>query len=224
MRFSSLLAGLVASAALASVSSVCPDLAAAAKEPRKPAELFFGFGPGGAACDKNKPDSDCPVDGALALDLGGSYRFHGHFAVGAELGFWGYKVRESWKGNLKDPAVDVKFSSMILAPFARWYWFEDEPIDAYLQLGIGFGSFHGAASNATDKYTVDVSGVVIPLGIGAEYIATEHFRFGLQFLPYLQISSKLCEKVNDADQTCHRVGSESNALPWRLILVGTVLL
>jgi len=213
----------LASFAVALLASAPLVATAAPKQPRKPAELFLGLGLGGAACDNKKPDSDCPVDGGLAIDLGGSYRFHGHFSVGAELAIWGYKVREAWKGQLKDPAVDVKFSSVYLAPFARWYWFDDEAIDVYVQAGFGFGSFHGEAKNATDTYKVDVSGFVIPLGIGAEYIAAENFRFGLQFLPYLQISRKVCEQINDADQTCRSAGSDSNALPWRLILIGTVL-
>jgi opacity protein-like surface antigen len=195
--------------------------------PKKhPAELYALLGYGNAVCDKNKPDSDCPVDGALALGLGGDWRFVNHFAVGLELGIWSFHVREAWKGQLQDPATDVSFSSVYFAPFARWYWFDSGKVDPYLQAGIGLGSVTAKASNAGNEYQYTASGIAYLLGIGVDFQLSEAFRLGPQFLAYLHVSSKICETQNGSEN-CHSPGTNADgnreglALPWRLVAVGT---
>jgi len=211
---------------IAVVAMPCLLLTGAARAddyPRKPAELFVNLGFGNAVCDNKKPDSDCPVDGAVVFGLGGGWRLHPHWAVGGELGLWGFKVRESWKGHLTDPATDVKLSAFLLAPFARWYWFSRGAADAYLQAGLGVGAVSAKASNAASSYEAQATGVVIPLGIGVEWYLGKSFRLGPQALAYLQSTTKVCE-TNNGDKTCHGGGSDSNALPWRIVAVGTFVL
>ncbi len=194
---------------------------------RRPAELWLGLGFGNAVCDNTKPDSQCPVDGGFAGDLGGAWRFNPHWAVGGELAFWSFKVREAWKGQLTDPATDVKFSSFYFAPFVRWYWFDHGNVDGYLQGGIGLGSVTAEASNSADTYKVVNSGVVFPFGIGAEWHLSRLFRLGPQALAYLHDGTKVCESnsaVDNGAESCRDAGKDDRALPWRIMLVGTFML
>jgi hypothetical protein len=191
--------------------------------PRRPAELFLALGAGNAVCDDTKPSNQCVVNGGVALGLGGAWRLHPHWAIGGELAYWRYKVREEWKGTLTDPATDVRLSSFYVAPFGRWYWFGSGITDAYLQAGIGFGSFNGKASNAGGTYEIGVQGIVYPVAIGAEWYLSSHFRLGGQALAYLQKSTKVCETSN-GNENCRDATSEQNALPWRLVAVGTFTL
>jgi opacity protein-like surface antigen len=195
--------------------------------PKKhPVELYALAGYGDAVCDKNKPNSDCPVAGALALGLGGDWRFVNHFAVGLELGIWAFHVRDAWRGQLTDPATDVSFSSVYLAPFGRWYWFDTGKIDPYLQAGLGFGSVTAKASNSSGTYDYTASGIAYLLGIGVDFQLSDLFRIGPQFLAYLHVSSKICATTNGTEN-CHSPGTnpdgnrEGLALPWRLVAVGT---
>lgn len=194
------------------------------EDPRPPVELWIGLGFGNAVCDNKKPDSQCPVDGAFAGDLGGAWRFHPHWAVGADLAFWNFKVRDAWRGQLADQATDVKFSSFYFAPFARWYWFDHGSVDGYLQGGLGFGTVTGEASNATGTYKVVNSGIVFPFGIGAEWRLSRLFRLGPQALVYLHDGTRVCETnsaVNAGAESCRDAGKDDKALPWRLLLVGS---
>ena len=191
--------------------------------PRRPAEMFAVLGAGNAVCDRNKPSNQCVVDGGVALGLGGAWRLHPHWAIGGELAYWGYKVNDAWKGTLTDPAVNVRFSSYYVAPFGRWYWFGHGITDAYLQAGIGFGAFNGKASNDTGSYEIAVRGIVYPVAIGAEWYLSSHFRLGAQALAYLQKSTRVCETTN-GNESCRDATSEQNALPWRLVVVGTFTL
>lgn len=203
-----------------------PPPAAEPPPSRHPAELFLLLGFGGAVCDNEKPDSDCPVDGGVAFGLGGAWRFHPHWAVGGELGFWAFNVRDEWRGQLADSATDVKFSSFYLAPMARWYWFDSGTIDPYLQAGIGFGSVQGEAKNASATYTTTAKGLVYLAGIGVEWQLSDLFRLGPQALAYLHVSNEICEDAGNGE-TCRSPGKNDNgdreglALPWRIVAVGT---
>jgi hypothetical protein len=135
-----------------------------------------GLGLGNAVCDNEKPNSDCPVDGAFTLGFGGGWRFHDNFAVGGELGIWAFKVRDEWQGQLDDKATDVTFSSLYLAPYLRWYWFDEGGIDPYLQAGVGIGSVTAEASNDSGTYTYSATGFVFPVGIGVDWYVSDGFR------------------------------------------------
>lgn len=186
---------------------------------RRSVELFLGIGAGNAVCDDKKPESDCPVDKAGgAISLGGAWRFHGHWAVGLELAGFSYDVRETWRGQLQDPATDVKFSSSYLAPFVRWYWFERGITDGYLQAGLGVGSVKAEASNAGGKYEADFSGVVVPLAIGAEWHLGSLVRLGPQGSLFLHRSTRVCETTNGAE-TCRDAAKGDGVLGWRFLLV-----
>lgn len=188
----------------------------------------MGFG--NAVCDKEKPDSDCPVDGAFTLGFGGGWRFHDNFAVGGEIGVWSFKVRDEWRGQLESEADDVKFGSVYLAPYFRWYWFGEGNADPYLQAGIGLGSVTAKASNETGTYEYTASGVVFPLGIGVDWYVTDGFRLGPQGLAYLHVSNEICAKEPNGDEVCEAPGEDEEgereglALPWRLMVVGTFTL
>jgi opacity protein-like surface antigen len=216
--------------ALASTLAVTVTFVAAAgaqsrAEVRAPWEIDLGLGLGNAVCDSSKPDSDCPVAGAGTFFLGGAWRFHPHWAVGLELAYWGYKVRESWRGQLVDSATDVKLSSAYIAALARWYWFDHGTIDPYLTFGLGVGSFDAKASNAYATYEFKASGSVWPLGIGVEWQLGDVFRLGPQLLWYLHVSNTICE-----NSVCRSAGKNADgsregiALPWRLALSGTFTL
>ena len=190
---------------------------------RRPAELFLGFGFGNAVCDHDKPENDCAVDGAATALLGGAWRLHDHWALGAELGLWSYKVRDSWRGKLDGSPDSAELSSAFLALIGRWYWFDDVPVDPYLEAGVGFASLTGKVESAGETYEFAATGAAYPLGIGADYHLTKGFRLGLQALAYLQISSKVCSTVK-GDETCEDATKDANALPWRIALTGTFML
>lgn len=193
------------------------------EHPRRPGELFALLGGGNAVCDRDKPSNQCVVDGGAAFGLGGAWRPHPHWAVGGELAFWSYKVRQEWRGTLTDPATDVKLNSFYVAPFGRWYWFGHGITDAYLQFGLGFGAFNGKASNAGGSYEIAVTGIVYPFAIGADWYLSTHFRLGAQALAYLQKSRKVCETTN-GNESCRDATNDQNALPWRIVAVATFTL
>ena len=201
---------------------VSPDQSLAPPPPpKRPGEAWLGLGLGNAVCDSSQPSSQCPVDGAGTLALGGAWRFTGHWALGLELGAWGFKVRDAWRGQLADPATDVKLSASYLAVEARWYWFDAGSIDPYLTFGVGGGAVHGTASNAGGTYDVRNSGAVLPLGIGVDFELAEHLRLGPQLLAYAQTAGKHCETLNGVE-SCRDGAKDEGALPWRLAAMLTV--
>ena len=211
-----------ASIALAIVAHAAGARAAEAAPARRPGELFLALGPGSALCDDKKPISDCPVDGGFTLGVGGGWRFAPHFSVGGDLALWGYHVRDAWKGKLDNPASEVTFSGVLLAPHLRWYWFGDGPVDAYLQAGVGFSSIQATASNAQHDYKVEVTGTAWPVALGVEWIVLPSVRVGGQLLAYVQASKQKCE-TSDGVRTCTGTTEDENAIPWRAVAVGTWL-
>lgn len=214
------MAGAAATMLVTASSAHARDPAA---DKRLPGELWLGLGVGNAVCDNEEPDSQCPVDGAGTFDLGGAYRFHPGWAVGAELAVWGFKVRDEWRGQLDNKATKVQLSSFYLAPFVRWYWFHQRIADAYLQAGIGVGTVQATAENEGSRYEARASGLVYPVGIGMDWYLAKHFRLGPQALAYLHVSGEVCETKN-GDETCRAGTKDDNALPWRLMLMGTFTL
>jgi len=208
-----------------------PGDAAPAAAARQPAwELFAGLGPGDAVCDNEQPDSDCPVDGAVAIVLGGGWRFRDHLSWGGELGFWGYKIREAWRGGLNDPATDVSFHSVYLATHLRWYWFDRVGAQPYLQGGLGLGSTAARASNDTGAYHYSGRGVVFPVAIGVDWPLGRRFRLGGQAQAYLQVSTTICSDGPTTAEECRSPGTNANGdreglvLPWRIVVIGTYTL
>lgn len=189
--------------------------------PRPTGELWLGLGIGGAACDDEKPDNDCPVSGATTFALGGGWRFSPHWSIGAELAVWSYSVRGSWKGQLEDPATDVSVSSDYIALMARWYWLSHGVFDGYLTAGLGGGTLSAHAENGGGKYDGKATGLVYPLGIGAEFFVSNHFRIGGQALAYLLKSSEFCEESSATSEVCKDATNDQNALPWRIAVFGT---
>lgn len=198
-----------------------PALASADGAARRPGEVSLAVGVGNAACAKDKPESDCAVDGGASVGLFGGWRFHRRFLVGLDLSGWSFKVRESWKGKLTTEPTDVKISSSYLAPFARWYFVARGGADAYLQVGVGGGSVDGRAENASGWYEFKASGVVVPVAIGAEWHVWTHLRLGIQALAYAQFSKRVCETTNGSE-SCRDATKDNNAVPWRIGLVATV--
>ncbi len=208
----------------ASLLLVSQTASAAPPEPRRPVELFLGLGFGNAVCDDKKPDTDCPVGSAGGtLSVGGAWRFHRRVAVGLELAAFSYKVRDSWRGQLTDPATDVKFSSTYLAPFLRWYFVSRGATEAYVQGGIGVGTVKGEATNAGGSYEANLSGVVVPLAIGAEWYVAPWFRLGPQLGAYLHRSTEACETTK-GDKTCSQASRDQALLAWRFLLGATFTL
>jgi len=156
----------------------------------KPWSLYAGLGFGNAVCDNEQPDSDCPVDGAFTIALGGSWRFHKRFSLGGELALWAFKIRDEWQGALDDSATDVSFTSVYLAPHVRWHWFDGMSAKPYLQAGIGIGSVTAEASNDSGTYKYSASGIVVPLAIGVDWRVGKRFRIGPQAQAYLQVPTK----------------------------------
>jgi opacity protein-like surface antigen len=197
---------------------------------RRPAELYLLIGLGGAVCDNEKPDSDCPVDGGGAFGLGGFWRFHDNWAVGLELAAWSFNVRDEWRGQLQNDADDVKFSSFYISPLARWYWFDEGMVDPYLQAGIGLGTVTAEAKNQNATYEYNARGIAYSLGIGVDFHVSKLFRIGPQLLGYLHVSSEICDNPAGAGETCRDPGKnpdgdrEGLALPWRFVAVGTFML
>lgn len=194
---------------------------AEASQARRPAEVSLAVGPGSAACDDKKPESDCAVDGGVSFGLSGGWRFHRRFLIGLDLSGWSFKVRESWKGQLTSEATDVRLSSSYLSTLARWYFVASGPTDAYVQLGVGGGTVSGHAENASGTYDFAAKGVVVPAAIGAEWHVLPNLRLGVQALAYLHLSSRVCDTGTGSEQ-CRDAGADSNALPWRIALVASV--
>jgi len=212
---------------LTALIALTPALGRAQTRPsRQPVELHVLLGYGSAVCDNDKPDSDCPVDGGAAFGLGGGWRFFNRASVGLEVAAWSFKVRDAWRGQLQDDATDVKFSSLYVAPFVRWYWFAPGVANPYLQRGIGIGSVGAEASNDAATYTYTARGVVYPLAIGIEWQLSRWFRLGPQLAGTLHVSNEICEDADGA-KTCRDPGRnedgsrEGVALPWRFVAVGT---
>jgi hypothetical protein len=199
---------------------------------RRPTELFLGIGYGNAVCDNDEPDSQCPVDGGVALTLGGGWRFAPYWSVGLELGLWDYAVREEWRGQIQGAPDEVSLSSWYFGPYVRWYWFDRKIADPYMQAGIGLGTIRGEASNETSEYRIEASGITFPLGIGVEWQVADIFRLGPQLLGYLHFSNEICEDPppQPGDPECRDPVEDENgeregrALPWRLIAMGTFTL
>jgi len=225
---------LAAGPALAQVAppapAAAPPTAQAAAPRARPVELYLGLGYGNAVCDNKRPDSDCPVDGAFALGLGGGWRFASRFAVGLELAHWSFKVRESWRGHLPDDATHVDFSASHVSPFVRWYWFGASTVEPYLHFALGAGSVQGEAKNASASYSVKATGLATSLGLGVDWHVTPALRLGPQAYAYLLAGNEICERSNGGDQTCRKPQKNANgdqegvALPWRLMLMATVML
>lgn len=192
-----------------------------------PLELSVAAGLGDAVCDKDKPDSDCPVDGGIALTFAAQWRFHPHWSAGFELSAWGFGVRESWRGQLDGEPDEVKLSATYLAPVIRWYWLKPGQFNPYAQLGIGLSTVTAEASNAQERYRFSAKGVAYPLTLGMEWQVTDLIRLGPQLGAYLHVSRQLCEQAGDGEESCRDPGKdedgkrEGNALPWRLAVVGT---
>lgn len=189
---------------------------------RRPGELWLGLGFGNAVCDDKKPKEECVVGKAgAALDVGGAWRFHPHFALGAELGWNGFNANQSWKSTLSNPAVDVKFSGWYLAPTLRWYWFGRGVTDAYLSFGLGVGAVNAHAEDANgNKADWRVSGWTMPLGIGAEFYVAERFRLGPQLQTWFLRGTTACDTTNGAE-TCRDARTDERMLAWRFSLQGT---
>jgi len=229
--------GLSAAAMFAALAGSAKPAAAqapgaSAPEAEKPAsrELFLGLGFGNAVCDNDKPDSDCPVDGAFTMMLGGGWRFRDQLSWGGELGIWAFKIRDAWRGGLNDSATDVKFSSVYLATHLRWYWWDRVGAQPYLQGGLGIGSAKAKASNDTGTYEYSASGVVIPVAIGVDWPLGKRFRLGGQAQAYLQISNEICEDGPSTSKLCRSPGTNDDGdregllLPWRIVVLGTYTL
>jgi opacity protein-like surface antigen len=199
-------------------------------ESRRPWEAYLLLGFGSAVCDNDQPDSDCPVDGGGAFGIGGDYRFLPGWAAGLEIGAWSFRVRDSWRGQLEDTATDVKFGSVAISPFARWYWWDSGDVDAYLHGGIGYGRVKAEASNDAGRYEFSANGFGYALGLGVEWWVSRLFRLGPQLLGYLHVSNEICETQDDGSEECRDPGEtpdgdrEGLALPWRLVVVGTFML
>jgi hypothetical protein len=184
------------------------------------------LGIGNAFCDRDEPDSDCPVAGALTFFVGGGYRFVPNFSAGVELAGWSYAVRDGWRGNLSEETDDVDFTSSYLALYGRWYWFDTGKLDPYLHAGIGLGSLVGHAKTEAAEFEVRSSGWVVPFGIGVDWQLGRIFRLGPQALVYWHHSTEICEKTDDVEE-CHDPGKdedggrEGEALPWRITIAGT---
>ena len=189
--------------------------------------LYAGLGFGDAVCDNEKPDSDCPVDGAFTLGFGANWRFHSRFSLGAELAIWGYSIRDEWQGGLNDSATEVSFTSVYLAPHLRWHLFRGLSANPYLQAGIGIGSVSAKASNDTGTYEYSANGVVFPVAVGAEWRVGKRFRVGPQAQAYLQVSSDICSEEPGMAKECRSVGTndegerEGLLLPWRIIVTAS---
>lgn len=211
----------------APASASPPSQTTTADQPRR-WSLHGGLGFGDAVCDNEKPDSDCPVDGAFTIALGGAWHFHSRFSLVGELAIWGYQIRDAWQGGLSDPATDVAFSSVYLAPMLRWRWFdESRRVQPYLQGGIGIGSVSAKASNDTGTYEYSASGVVFPLGIGVDWRVGKRWRVGPQAQAYLQVSNEICAQEPGMSKDCRSPGTNDDGdregllLPWRIVVVGT---
>ena len=59
---------------------------------------------------------------------------------------------------------------------------------------------------------------------GDDFVAERRLgQLGAQALAYLQKSTKVCETSN-GNESCRDANSDQNALPWRIVAVGTFTL
>jgi len=193
--------------------------------PVRPLELWLGAGYGDAVCEEkaSTDGTDCIIDGAFALNLGGLWRYSQRWGVGLELGTHSFAVNEAWRGTLADPATEVELAASYLAAFFRWYPPLDGPFIAYVHFGAGAGYLGGAARNRASDYEVAVRGWVAQVGLGGDWYLGRGLRLGPQAHAYLLKGNTKCE-TTDGVRECARARSEDAALPWRLSLQATLLL
>ncbi len=189
----------------------------------RPVELWVGLGYGDAVCDHEKPESDCAVAGGTSLALGGAWRASRRFSLGLELGATSYRVRDAWRGKLDDAATKVELSSAALVLLGRYHFVAEERVDAHLELGLGASNVRGHAENAGGQYDVRVTGAAYALGVGAGYRLAPWVRLGPEAVAYLQKSSRVCEESTGKDMSCRAATKDQDALPWRVLLVGTFM-
>ncbi len=232
--------GYVQASGSVQVSTAGAPAAAPAPSDRQPSDpearrrfnIWLGLGFGDAVgCGNEDPDSPCAVDGAVALTLAGDFRFYPHFSVGLEASVWGFAVSDQWLGQLDGMQKSADTSMSYLAAFGRWYWFDKGIIDPYVQLGLGFGGMGVTVTNeAGDTYNYSAGGASAQLGLGAEFHVHRAIRLGPQLLMAALFGNQICEKLNDGKQVCRdpekndKGEQEGNALAWRFLLVGTIML
>jgi hypothetical protein len=223
--FTAAIAGVLGSVGHATAQGAPPPPRPLAGAETRPLwEVQLGLGAGSAFCDTDEPNSACPVKTGGALSAVGAWRFAPRAALGLELAIWSFGVRDSWRGELQreTPIKDARFGSFYAAPFLRWYWLKSGAIDPYLQGGLGIGAVNGKVENERgESFEVTVSGLVVPLAIGAEAWVSRHVRVGAQALVYAQFSSRYCDAINGAGEVCRDSAKDENAVPWRLALTGT---
>jgi len=184
-------------------------------------EAYGGLGVGNAFCDDKAPESDCPVAKTVGgtFAAGFAFRFHPKVSVGLELGFWGFRTRDEWRGKLADPATDVGFTAAYVSPYARYYFVSRGAADAYLQFGLGFGSVGADAENARgDKYRLRFNGISTHAAIGVEWYLTRFLRMGPQGMLYLHSSTRTCETIN-GDEVCRQAARDEGMLAWRILIL-----
>ncbi|MCC6215399.1 MAG: outer membrane beta-barrel protein [Polyangiaceae bacterium] len=195
---------------------------AAAPRARRLGAVHVAIGPGAALCDRKKPVDECPVDGGIAVGLGGGYRLSPRWELGGEIAVWSLAVRESWKRKLDPPAEDTEFSTFYLAPHARYWFLAEGDFDPYVQLGFGLGAVSGRAENTSGgRFEVENTGFVYPVAAGLDWYASDDVRLGLQGLIYVHATQTHCERENDGAETCSRGTPEHHAVPWRVVLMGS---
>lgn len=216
--------GLAAATLVSTTVAAAAPRGADAPPPRarRLGAIGLAIGPGSALCDRKEPEDACPVDGGFAFGIGGGYRLTPSWELGAELAFWSFSVRDSWRREVASSAADAEFSSFFFAPHAR-YWFLDRgALDPYLQIGFGLGTVSGSAEDgAGGRYEVENSGFAYPVAAGLDWYATDDLRLGLQGLGYVHATRTHCERENGAAEECSRGTSDHGAVAWRLVLVGS---
>jgi len=200
---------------------------------RRRFNISLGLGIGDAAgCGNEDPNSPCAIDGAATFLLGSDWRFHPNFGVGLEIGYWSFAVSDSWRGMLSgDPDADkTSIDASYIAVFGRWYWFDRGIVDPYIHLGFGGGSIAATIANSTESYRYTSSGSNTQLGAGVEFHVHPLVRLGPQLLASLLLSNDVCEKAPGMGEMCRKPMKnemderEGNALAWRFMLVGSVML
>ena len=220
----------VAAFALVGPAFAQPGASPPASSKTKRWSLYGGLGFGNAVCDNDKPDSDCPVDGAFTLGFGANWRFHNSFSLGGELAIWAFNIRDEWQGGLNTSATEVSFTSVYLAPHLRWHLLRGLSANPYLQAGVGIGSVTAKASNDTGTYEYTATGFVFPLAVGAEWRIGRRWRVGPQAQAYLQVSGEICSDEPGEAKDCHAPGTndegerEGLVLPWRIMVMGSFAL
>jgi hypothetical protein len=204
----------------AAVTFIASSASAAPPAKRHHFEAYGGLGVGNAFCGDNAPESDCPVDrgvgGAFAAGFG--FRFHPKVSIGLELGAWGFRTRDSWRGKLQDPASDVRFSAAYISPVVRYFFVSRGSADAYLQFGLGFGRIGADAENGGNKYNLTFNGISTHAAIGVEWYVARFLRLGPQGMLYLHSSTRTCETINGGE-VCRDASRDEGMLAWRILIV-----